>query len=64
MTLSHFGVVPCPLGEIMPCMPRTNDQNKKIAEKILGTPPNMQKKKPKNDKVEQKLTFEETSRVR
>lgn len=48
----------------MPCMPRTNDQNKKIAEKILGIPPNMQKNKPKNDKVEQRLTFEETSRVR
>jgi hypothetical protein len=59
-----LGLSLAPLGEIMPCMPRTNDQNKKIAEKILGTPPNMQKKKPKNDKVEQKLTFEETSRVR
>jgi hypothetical protein len=45
-------------------MPRTNNQNKKIAEKILGTPPNMQKQKPKNDKIDQRLVFEETARVR
>jgi hypothetical protein len=49
----------------MPAMPRTNDKNKKIAEKILGTPPNMPDKKKKSPtKIEQRLTFEETSKVK
>lgn len=47
----------------MPAMPRKNDENKKIAEKILGTPPNMTQEK-KKTKIDQRLNYEETRRVK
>lgn len=50
----------------MPIMPRMDDKAKKIAYKILGTPENMQEKKQpkKKSKIDERLTFEETVRVR
>lgn len=49
----------------MPSMPRPDNECKKIAEKILGINPKQLKEKKKPDtKVEQRLQFEETSRVR
>ena len=48
----------------MPAMPRATKKADKIAFSILGTPPNMQEKPPKNDQVEKQLVFEETTRVR
>jgi hypothetical protein len=46
-------------------MPRPDNESKKIAEKILGVPKNMLKESKKKDKkIEQRLVFEETSRVR
>lgn len=49
----------------MPTMLRIPGKAKKIAEKILGVPLGSKKKKVKNrSKQEQRLTFEETVRVR
>ena len=49
----------------MPAMPRLNDKSKKIAFKILGILANNKKFKAKKEsKVEKRLTFEETTRVR
>jgi hypothetical protein len=49
----------------MPAMPRLSSKTTKIAYKIMGVPPNMQRKrKKKEDKVNQRLIFEETIRVR
>jgi hypothetical protein len=51
----------------MPIMPRMDDKDRKIAYKILGTPENLQenkKAKQKKSKVQERLTFEETVRVR
>jgi len=48
----------------MPTMLRPNKKAEKIVFAILGTPLNMQKTKKKNSKVEQRLVFEQTSRVR
>ena len=49
----------------MPAMPRLDDKSKKIAFKILGIPVNnKQAKAKKKSKVEKRLTFEETTRVR
>jgi len=49
----------------MPSMPRPDNQGKKIAEKILGNPRNTSKEKKKPEsKIDQRLLFEETSRVR
>lgn len=49
----------------MPAMPRLDDKMRKIAYKILGVPQNMQDvKDKKDDKVEQSLVFQETTRVR
>lgn len=49
----------------MPSMPRPDNESKKIAEKILGIPQNMLKEKKKPEKkTEERLIFEETSRVR
>jgi len=49
----------------MPAMLRLNELTKKIAYKILGTPPNLRKDQPKRDpRVEKRLVFEETQRVR
>ncbi len=48
----------------MPGMPRVDDKAKKIADKILGVPANMRKNSKKKNKVEERLDFEETSRVR
>ena len=49
----------------MPQAPRPKDKSRKIAYKILGVPENMKKqKKPKDNKIDQRLVFEETVRVR
>lgn len=48
----------------MPSAPRPKGKAKKIAYKILGTPPNMKKSKKPRPKVEERLVFEETTRVR
>lgn len=49
----------------MPSVPRPKGKAKKIAYKLLGIPDNMKKqKKKRNDKIEQRLVFEETIRVR
>jgi len=49
----------------MPCATRPNKKAKKIAYAILGVPMNLQKQNwKKNKKVENRLVFEETSRVR
>ena len=49
----------------MPTMLRLNDKTKKIAYKILGTPPNLQEHRDKKEELIQKrLQFEETARVR
>lgn len=48
----------------MPSMLRLDKKSKKIAFKILGTPPNLRKDRRKDDKIEQRLLFEETSRAR
>jgi hypothetical protein len=44
-------------------MPRQNGKAKKIFEKIMGKPANMQTK-PKDSKLKKALLFEETSKVR
>lgn len=49
----------------MPTMPRINGKPKEIAYKILGTPANIKsKRKPNNQKANERLVFEETQRVR
>lgn len=49
----------------MPAMPRLSGKAKKIAYKILGKPLNMQvKRTPKEEQINRRLTFEETTRVR
>ncbi|HZW61474.1 MAG TPA: hypothetical protein VFF04_04585 [Candidatus Babeliales bacterium] len=49
----------------MPGMPRIPGKGKKIAYKILGIPINMQTKRTrKEQKVNQRLIFEETQRAR
>lgn len=49
----------------MPAMPRMDDKSKKIAFKILGTPPNMRDQhKKSHDKINKRLVFEETLKVR
>lgn len=44
-------------------MPRMSGKARKIAYAILGKPANL-KKKPRKTKVEQRIDFEESSRVR
>lgn len=49
----------------MPVMPRMNNKAKKIAYNILGVPANMRTKRTKSEsKINQRLLFEETVRVR
>ena len=49
----------------MPCMVRPMNKARKIAFKILGTPLNMREYPTKKDnRVERRLFFEETTRVR
>lgn len=49
----------------MPAMPRISNKATKIAYKILGVPANMESKKTKRKrKLEERLTAEETVRVR
>lgn len=50
----------------MPGMPRIEGKAKKIAFKILGTPANLRKeaRKGMGEKIEKRLEFEETVRVR
>ena len=48
----------------MPSMLRLDKKSKKIAYSILGTPPNLRKDRKKNDQIDRRLLFEETSRVR
>ncbi len=49
----------------MPGMPRLNGKTTRLAYHILGVPPNMrQKRKKEESKVNKRLIFEETSRVR
>jgi len=49
----------------MPVAPRPHKKGKKIAYAILGMPANLQKQNwKKNKKVENRLVFEETARVR
>lgn len=49
----------------MPSMPRPQGKAKKIAYKILGTPPNIAFKRDKRQKqINKRLIFEETTRVR
>jgi hypothetical protein len=46
----------------MPSMPRSDDKPKKIAFDILGTPPNMRKRKGKKSKLSEHLAKEEVQR--
>lgn len=49
----------------MPTMPRLSGKTQKIAYKILGTPPNIAFKRSKEqEKIDRRLTFEETVRAR
>ncbi len=49
----------------MPGMPRIDKKTTKIAFNIIGIPPIMQQKKPKKQKkINERLVFEETQRVR
>lgn len=49
----------------MPTMPRIDNKSKKIAYKILGIPANMDDKKTQEQtKIDKRLNFEETIRVR
>lgn len=49
----------------MPCMPRIPGKATKIAFKILGVPANLQSKRtPEQQRINQRLVFEETVRVR
>lgn len=51
----------------MPAMPRIKGKGKDVAFKVLGTPPNMKRASKKNKfqvKVNNRLIFEETQRVR
>lgn len=49
----------------MPAMPRVNGKSKKIAFDILGTPPNIKDKKTSlQKKIDHKLLYENTQRVR
>lgn len=49
----------------MPTMPRIKGKATKIAYKILGKPSNIKfSKRPFDKKINQRLIFEETSRVR
>jgi hypothetical protein len=50
---------------VMPVMPRKHGKAKRIAYKILGVPPNISYKRSTEAKrVNKRLLFEETSRVR
>jgi hypothetical protein len=50
---------------MMPVIPRMSGKAKKIAYAILGVPANIQSKRTKQQKrVNQRLLFEETVRVR
>ena len=48
----------------MPAMPRLKGKATKIAYAILGIPDNMKKDTKKDKYLEQRLVFDETSRVR
>lgn len=49
----------------MPTMPRIDNKSKKIAYAILGKPANMDDKKTQEQsKIDKRLNFEETIRVR
>jgi hypothetical protein len=48
----------------MPAMLRMNDKCRKIAYAILGKPANLKKKSSKDSRIDKRLLFEETSRVR
>lgn len=49
----------------MPTMVRPQGKGKKVAFSILGTPPNMKDSEKKKDtKIDKRLTFEETQRVK
>lgn len=49
----------------MPAMPRMSKKARKIVYSILGTPANMQKKSQiKDSAVNQRLIFEETTRIK
>lgn len=49
----------------MPAMPRIKGKSTKIAYKIMGVPANMQRKRSKVEKkIDKRLVFEETVRVR
>lgn len=49
----------------MPAMPRMNSKATKIAYAILGKPENLKDKKDKYDRrINRRLLFEETQRVR
>jgi hypothetical protein len=48
----------------MPGMPRIPGKAKEIAYKILGVPDNMKKQKRVNRKIDKRLVFEETQRVK
>lgn len=49
----------------MPSMPRPKGKAKKLAYKLLGIPANMQSKRDaEQQKINNRLIFEETARVR
>lgn len=49
----------------MPVAPRVKGKGTRIAYKLMGVPPNMQSKRNKpQKKINQRLVFEETQRVR
>lgn len=48
----------------MPGMPRIDSKVTKIAYAILGKPQNMQKRSKKDKRIDKKLFYEETYRVK
>lgn len=48
----------------MPSMPRLKGKPTKIAYKILGVPANLRKQPNRDPRVDRRLLFEETQRVR
>lgn len=48
----------------MPAMLRLDEKTKKIAYKIMGVPANLRKEPRRDPKIEKRLVFEETQRVR
>lgn len=48
----------------MPAAPRPRGKARNIAYKVMGKPQNVGKKTPAQEKIDQMLVFQETTRVR